>query len=123
MNRSIPDQDRWINLIDPAHIKLIAGAGDARQYIFHNPINPQSLRLTSAGYYYFKNVLEVIIYDFDLRRPLTPKMLLQLEKYMQYPYFVFNKKKVIAFDEATAIMLELHGGDLETYLNNLEQHQ
>lgn len=49
-------------------------------------------------------------------------MLVQLERQIHNPYYIQNLKTIIVFDEVTAIMLQLHNSDLETYLNNLEQN-
>lgn len=81
------------------------------------------MRLTRAGFKYLKQRLGVIDYSFELPEKITPKVLLQLERYIHYPYFILNLKKIMVFDERTAIMLQLHNNDLETYLDNLEQHQ
>lgn len=81
------------------------------------------MRLTRAGFKYLKQYLGITDYAFELPDRITPRMLLQLERYIHYPYFILNLKKIMVFDEQTAIMLQLHGSDLETYLNNLEQHR
>lgn len=81
------------------------------------------MRLTRAGFKYLKQHLDVAEYQFELAEKISPKVLLQLERQIHYPYFILSLKKIIVFDEQTAIMLQLHGSDLETYLNNLEQHQ
>ena len=81
------------------------------------------MRLTSDGYGFFTKHLNLTVYKFKLSVALTPKQLLQLERFIDYPYYVSNLKMIMIFDEQTAIMLQLHGNDLTTYLNNLEQHQ
>lgn len=125
MTKSILNQEGWIALFDQRHVQtLFLDSGqDIRASIFHNPVNHRSMRLTEAGFYYFKNVLEVQNFDFRLTKKITPLVLLQLEKYLQYPYFVANLKRLFVFDETTAIMLNLHNSDLETYLTNLETHR
>jgi hypothetical protein len=35
-------------------------------------------------------------------------------------YYILNNKKFFLFDESEASMLSLMGGDLKTYLDNLE---
>jgi len=125
VNKFILSQEEWLSRFDPRHINnLFTDHGqDVRSTIFHNPVNHWSMRLTQAGFYYLKNVLEIESYEFKLSKKITPLALVQLEKYIQYPYFIHNLKKIHVFDESTAIMLSLHGNDLETYLSNLENHQ
>ena len=67
--------------------------------------------------------IELTKYDFKLPEKIKPKVLLQLERYIAYPYYIHTLTRISVFDEETAIMLQLHGSDLETYLNNLEKHQ
>lgn len=81
------------------------------------------MRLTKYGLSYFQQHLKLTSYTFDIIEKISPKVLLQLERYIHYPYFILNLKKIMVFDEQTAIMLQLHNSDLETYLDNLEQHQ
>lgn len=81
------------------------------------------MRLTRAGFKYLKQYSDITGYSFDLPDKITPKVLLQLERNLRYPYFIINLTKIMVFDEQTAIMLQLHNNDLETYLSNLEQHQ
>jgi hypothetical protein len=53
--------------------------------------------------------------------PLTNKNLLQLERYFQGMYYLQKNQVIVVFDEQEASMLTLYGGDLRSYLNNLEQ--
>jgi len=48
---------------------------------------------------------------------------LQLERLLDKPYYLPNWKRLLVLDEATAIMLQLHAGDLGTYLDNLQANQ
>lgn len=124
MTKSILNQEGWIALFDQRHINsLFLDSGqDVRASIFHNPVNHNSMRLTEAGFYYIRNVLEYASYDFRLDKKITPLVLLQLEKYIQYPYFIQNLTRIHVFDETTAVMLNLNNRNLEQYLSNLEDH-
>lgn len=125
MNKSTLNQEGWIALFDQQHVQtLFLDSGqDIRASIFFNPVNHWSMRLTEAGFYYIKNVLDHIAYDFRLPKKITPLVLIQLEKYIQYPYYIQNLKRIYVFDEMTAVMLNLHNSDLENYLSNLENHR
>lgn len=81
------------------------------------------MRLTKAGYVYLIGLVQLTKYDFELPEKIKPRVLLQLERHIAYPYYIQTLSRISVFDEETAIMLQLHGSDLETYLNNLEKHQ
>lgn len=65
-------------------------------------------------------MLKIESYEFPLSEPLTNYNLLQLDRYFQTMYYILNNKKFFLFDESEASMLSLMGGDLKTYLDNLE---
>jgi hypothetical protein len=88
---------------------------------WQNPTNPYSLRLTSVGYEWFKIRASIKCYEIILPegQRILPKQLLQLERTFTEPYYVKNYKTLAVFGEKDAIMLELHAGDLVSYLNNI----
>ena len=88
--------------------------------IWFNPTDNQSLRLNLIGYQFLLDSVKLKAYEYKLTAPLSSKNLLQLERYFQGPYFLFQHKKIIVFDETEASMLSLMDGDLRTYLENLE---
>ena len=81
------------------------------------------MRLTNHGYMLFKSNLKILDYNIKLTQMIMPKQLLQLERHISYPYYVQNLSNLIVFDELTAVMLQLHNGNLNTYLDNLEAHK
>lgn len=122
------DQQGWINQLRsiaplPFDQWGAISSNDARQAMWFNPTNEHSMRLTKAGYVYLTGPINLTKYDFKLPEKIKPKVLLQLERYIAYPYYIHTLNRISVFDEETAIMLQLHGSDLETYLNNLEKHQ
>ena len=66
-------------------------------------------------------VVKLKTYKFELPEPLNNKNLLQLERYFQGMYYLQKNQVIVVFDEQEASMLTLYGGDLKSYLNNLEQ--
>jgi hypothetical protein len=125
VNKSILDQEYWVSILSQKipEDNTFLSKPPSRLVIFLNPINSSSMRLSKIGYTYLKNYVKLVCYEFNLKNKIKPKTLLQLEKFIQYPYYVFNHNKIVVFDEQTAIMLQLHNNDLETFLNNLEEHQ
>jgi hypothetical protein len=128
VSKSTLNQEQWIQFIfeqcpifaiDP--IEQMLGTSP-RAIVFFNPINHDSMRLTREGFVLLKQ-LKLKYYDFKLLSAILPRQLLQLERHIHHPYFVHNLSKISIFDEASAIMLQLHGGDLATYLKNLDQTQ
>jgi hypothetical protein len=96
------------------HVSQIAN------YIWNNPKNPDSLRLSLSGYNFIVQELKINSYKFEISPPLTNKNLLQLERYYSGMYFILANKFVV-FDEQDASMLNLINGDLQSHLRNLEQ--
>lgn len=80
------------------------------------------MRLTRFGRTCFVDHLQIKNYPFTVNERIRPKILLLLERNIRYPYYIVHHSKILIFDEVTAIMLQLHGSDLETYLNNLEEN-
>ena len=88
-----------------------------------NGINPSSLRLTKDGAAWFLQQAKFKFHVIDLTVPIKGKHLLQLERLLNDPYYIPSHKKLFVSDEATAIMLQLHAGDLGRYLDNLQANQ
>jgi hypothetical protein len=87
---------------------------------WRNPTNHNSLRLTNFGLKFFKDNLKQKTYSIKLEEnSIKSKHLLQLERLFTAPYFVKNTE-LIVFGEQDAIMLQLHAGDLNAYLDNLQ---
>lgn len=87
---------------------------------WRNPTNHNSLRLTNPGLKFFETHLKQQTYSIALdANSIKNKHLLQLERLFTAPYFVKNTALVV-FSEQDAIMLNLHAGDLNAYLDNLQ---
>ena len=85
-----------------------------------NPTNLESLRLTRTGNAWIKKYTPLTFHKIDLQKNIFPRQLLQLERLLVSPYYIKNLKWLEVLDETTAIMLQLHAGDLVQYLDNLE---
>lgn len=59
-------------------------------------------------------------YEVGLSCEVFSKQLIQLERVFRSPYYL-TPTKIKVFSEEDAVMLQLHAGDLATYLNNLQQ--
>ena len=90
---------------------------------WYNSINPTSLRLSKIGVVWFMKQSNFKFIDVELSVGIKGKHLLQLERLLDHPYFIRTYKNIMVMDETTAIMLQLHAGDLGTYLDNLENNQ
>lgn len=106
--------------------KLLAENGlDHRAYQsqtsvwWRNPTNPDSLRLSYIGFRFFTKVLGNPHHIIELASPLKSKHLLQLERLFSDPYYI-NNQDIIVLGEQDAIMLQLHAGNLDQYLENLQ---
>lgn len=70
-------------------------------------------RLTTRGYRAFLKA-GYITFDYTLKNNLSSKMLLSLDRKLQYPYYLY-KDKLVLFSEKEAMMLQLYP-DIETFL-------
>lgn len=93
-----------------------------RYAIWNNPKDPNSLRLSLAGYKFLVQDLKLKSYKFEFDKPLANKHLLQLERLFQGIYYLLGAHKIVVFDEQEAAMLSLMDGNLATYLDNLEKN-
>ena len=50
---------------------------------------------------------------------MLPKTFIKLERALSSPYYIQDLGSITVFGEEDLIMLQLHGGDLETYLSNI----
>lgn len=120
MNKSTPSQRDWqFNAIVEAGYDPERFVGVENQW-WQNPLNQFSLRLTSLGFKWFTNHAKLKSYPIELTDKILPKQMLQLERLLTSPYFIKQLKTIYVFSDQDAVMLQLHGGDLVTYLNNLE---
>lgn len=92
-----------------------------RKNWWYNPLNTSSMRLSKEGVNYTTNHARIHHYTHDLQHIILPKTLLQLEKILQYPYYIAQIKKIIIFDEATSLTLTLYDNNLQTYLDNVQR--
>ena len=121
MNASIPNRQREFQRqaisaigLDPNHYEGMS------KIWWRNPTNKNSLRLTNFGLKFFvdqcKHTAHTIKLDAD---SIKSKHLIQLERLFTAPYFIKNTA-IIVFSEQDAVMLQLHGGNLNQYLDNLQ---
>jgi len=76
--------------------------------------NP-SLRLTDCGLQLLKDI-EIRIYDIDIPKELkiTGQILIWLDRYIQSPYHITDKKITVIIEKA-ALEMHLFSGDLKKY--------
>lgn len=92
-----------------------------RQTIWFNPTDENSLRLSHAGYSFFKKH-GYKSYEITLENQvLANKHLLILERYFPSVYMLVNAKKIILFDEEYVSLIILMNNDVALYLENLNK--
>jgi len=116
VTQSTNPRQSWIDL-------FTAGVTVAPPRWWYNPINPKSLRLTREAYTWINKHTKIRPHKIKLQRGLGGRQFLQLERLLTAPYLVDTYKCIAVIDETTLIMLQLHAGDLNTYLQNLEDNQ
>lgn len=84
-----------------------------------NSRNNGGFRLTHNGYEIMSDVLN--IENWTIKAPPNLKLLLELDKKLQTPYYVNAKKKeIVLFGSRDAMMVALHG-DLKRYIELLDR--
>jgi hypothetical protein len=78
--------------------------------------------MTRFGLDFFTKKIDLKTYKIKLDKPLSFKHLIQLERLFTAPYYLHNGA-ITVFSEQDAIMLQLHAGNLDQYLDNLEINQ
>jgi len=87
--------------------------------LWHNASNRNSLRLTHGGYEWVVKHCKQSAYIIKVDKRITNRVLLQLDHLMTAPYYLVSRNVIKLLSEQDAIMLQLHAGDLEQFLNNL----
>ena len=122
MNKYIPDgsaQGQWqLRLLETSEIPYANHTHFKK--IWHNPLNPNSLRLSKVGWEWLRTCTTVPVYKFALEQPMTNRMLLQLDHLFQSPYYITSRTYIHVVGEADSIMLQLHGSNLAAYLGSLD---
>lgn len=114
-------QDQWV--IEWATIPNAPTSTWDRYQWFFNPTKPTSMRLSKIGAVWLAKKTNFVVHDIKLDRPITPKMLLQLERLLTEPYFIKDLTELWVHSEQDAIMLTLHAGNLSAYLDNLQENK
>ena len=86
------------------------------------PFSPIGLRLTHDGAVFLDKVVKLEKYRFKIKEdcPRNLKIMLQMNKYLQAPFY-FNNNTITCYGETDAVMMGLYGGDLAQYLTNFER--
>jgi len=102
------------------HIK-----NSSKHFFWVNPLNTNSLRLTFSGFQWIRTSTNILNWEVKLSDQLTIPILLKLEKSITSPYYVRGLEKDLRdpiiwfFDQQHVIMLALHAGNIEKYLDDL----
>jgi hypothetical protein len=85
------------------------------------------MRLTKTGYEVFKHQAELESWEFKINKDerITKKMLLDLDRKLKFPYFLYykNKEKIITFfSSQEAMMVNLYG-NINDFLNASESRR
>lgn len=82
-----------------------------------------SLSLSKDGFNFIKNELKLQYYIVDTKEiiEVNKRLILDLEKNINHPYYIENDK-IFLFDERTALELILMAGDLKKF-NNIKSNR
>lgn len=111
-------QDEWTNTISIASGFPLNAIDQVRSLWWRNPLNRNSLRMTHQGWNWVATKTNIPVYSVVLQElQIHNKQLLQMERIFLSPYFL--KSTILHLTSSSdTVMLQLHGGDLVTYLNN-----
>ena len=93
---------------------------DAFKTWYQNIRESGGLRLSRVGYQTFQavGIQNWPVELQDIKRYVTPPMLLDLDRKMKYPYYIdYRNKRMIMFSSKDAMMATLYG-DLANWLNH-----
>jgi hypothetical protein len=103
-------------------LDLDESVDSALQSWWHNIRDTGGMRLTDAGLQVFTSQGQFASYEFDINvSPLTPALLLALDRYMTCPYHVKksrNHSVLTMFGEREAITASLYG-NVKKFVDNL----
>jgi hypothetical protein len=91
--------------------------------IWYNSTNKDSLRLTQMGMQMFKTVAGMPFYPVTITSDRRAGHYLYLERCITSPYYLESSRKILFSNQADAVMINLYGGDLGAYLENLRINQ
>tara|TARA_B110000971_G_C19766659_1_gene388964 strand:+ start:317 stop:673 length:357 start_codon:yes stop_codon:yes gene_type:complete len=89
---------------------------------WQNPISKTSLRLTKSGHDCLVNFVKLESHSVRVKSEQLGKNLkifLLLDKLITTPFYIPRRDTIVFFGERDLIMLQLMGGDLDQYLDNL----
>lgn len=112
-------QDQWV--IEWATIPNAPTNTWDRYQWFYNPTKPSSMRLSKIGAIWLSKKTVFPFHIIKLDKQITPKVLLQLERLLTEPYYISSLLELWVHSEQDAIMLNLHAGNLSSYLDNLQE--
>ena len=74
------------------------------------------LRLTSAGFDFVRNELDLATYDVPFPKDfeMTTNTIIWLDQFITCPYYLF-KNSIVVLDERKAMELHLFSGDIKKY--------
>jgi hypothetical protein len=88
--------------------------------VWTTPHSPIGFRLTSKGHAFLSSTLKLQSYTYKIK-PGTVKSLklfLQMNKYLEFPFYLKGEDSITLYGEVDATMLGLMSGDIASYLEN-----
>ena len=122
-NNKTQDQwiQEWINLKPEARPGKPWESLD-KYFWFYNPTKMSSLRMSKLGANWLAKKTEFVFHVINLSRPITPKVLLQLERLLTEPYYIKDLTELWVHSDQDAIMLTLNSGNLAHYLDSIQEN-
>ncbi len=96
---------------------------DLRHQWWFNSLSKTSLRLNKSGFEFAINLVKLKCYLHVVENPIMPKTLLQLEKFLDCPYYIRNLRSIYVFSDTISVTLTLYNNDLQSYLNHVQKYR
>jgi len=111
ITKKLAQKDEHYNS-DPKYVNMLYKAW----WVNWRNTEDRRFRLTDQGYDYFKNTADVKFYEivFPLGLVITNKMVIDLDRYIDCPYYLTNKS-IMLTGEKSALQLILFDGDLTKF--------
>tara|TARA_B100000949_G_C14096113_1_gene372091 strand:+ start:334 stop:687 length:354 start_codon:yes stop_codon:yes gene_type:complete len=101
-----------LQIIEELKLQLLENmdANITPHYVFANYRSGRGLRLSKGGCFLMQKVYDNYEVKIKSNKPIKTKDIILLEKHLEYPYYITDKK-LILFSEKDTVDFKLYGGD------------
>ena len=88
--------------------------------IWVTPYSPIGFRLSAKGHAFLSSTVKLQNYTYKIKPGTVKslKMFLQMNKYLECPFYLKGDESITLYGETESIMMGLMSGDIQQYLEN-----